>query len=115
MLNAAGSFTISADDQTDPTIPVGTSGNVPVVILNGFVFKNITQKHTDAGVPFGTSITAVDPGGNIADGFNGTVRLGRSVTAEDRRLMSQATHTALTVSNLKVFHKRDEKCQDQLQ
>ena len=74
-LNAAGSFTISATDQTDLTIPTGTSGSVPVVILGGFVFKNITQKHTDAGVPFATSITAVDPGGDTVTGYTGTVRL----------------------------------------
>ncbi|MEN8006954.1 MAG: hypothetical protein ABFS42_08055 [Candidatus Krumholzibacteriota bacterium] len=73
--NAAGSFTISADDQTDPTIPVGTSSAAQVQVLQGFVFQNITQKHTDAGVPFGTSISAVDPGGNPVTGFNGTVRL----------------------------------------
>ncbi len=75
MLNAAGTFTISADDQTDLTIPLGTSGNVSVMILNGFVFQNINQKHTDAGVPFSTSITAVDPGGATVSGYSGSVRL----------------------------------------
>jgi hypothetical protein len=75
MLNAAGSFTISADDQTDLTMPLGTSGNVSVMILNGFVFQNINQKHTDAGVPFSTSITAVDPGGATVSGYSGSVRL----------------------------------------
>jgi hypothetical protein len=75
MFNAAGSFTISADDQTDLTIPQGTSGNVSVMILNGFVFENITQKHRDAGEPFGTSITAVDPGGATVSGYSGSVRL----------------------------------------
>jgi len=75
MFNAAGSFTISADDQTDLTIPRGTSGNVSVMILGGFVFQNINQKHTDAGVPFSTSITAVDPGGSTVSGYSGSVRL----------------------------------------
>jgi hypothetical protein len=75
MLNAAGSFTISADDQTDLTIPLGISGNVSVMTLNGFVFETITQKHHDAGVPFGTSITAVDPGGGTVSGYSGSVRL----------------------------------------
>jgi hypothetical protein len=74
-LNAAGSFTISAADLTDPTIPDGSSGNFTTLILGGFVFKNITQKHTDAGVPFNTSLTAVDPGGATVSGFSGTVRL----------------------------------------
>jgi hypothetical protein len=75
ILNAAGSFTISADDQTDPTVPQGISGNVAAMILNGFVFQNITQKHRNAGEAFGTSITAVDPGGATVSGFSGTVRL----------------------------------------
>jgi len=74
-LNAAGTFTVSASDLTDPTVPKGTSGNVSVMVLNGFVFQNINQKHTDAGVPFSTSITAVDPGGNVVTGYSGTVRL----------------------------------------
>ncbi len=74
-LNAAGSFTISAADETDLTIPQGTSGTVSAMILSGFVFQNITQKHTDAGVPFGTSITAVDPGGSTVTGYSGSVRL----------------------------------------
>lgn len=74
-LNAVGAFTFSADDQSDPTVPTATSSLVQTSVLQGFVFRNITQKHVDAGVPFATDIKAVNPAGNVVTGFNGQVNL----------------------------------------
>ena len=74
-LNAAGSFTISAEDASDGTIPVATSGIVTVQTVAGFEFATISQKHRYAGQPFTTTITAVGPTGDPVVGYSGPVSL----------------------------------------
>jgi hypothetical protein len=74
-LNAAGSFTISATDNSDPTIPQATSANVTVYAVNGFEFGRINQKNQYAGQPMAISLSAVDPNGDLVAGFSGPVRL----------------------------------------
>ncbi|MBI3539809.1 MAG: hypothetical protein HY076_06010, partial [Candidatus Eisenbacteria bacterium] len=73
--NAAGTFTIFAHDQTDGTIPDGASAAVRSLVLQGFRFATISQKHEYAGVPDNTTITAIDPSGNTVTGFSGQVHL----------------------------------------
>ncbi len=73
--NAGGTFQIFAHDQTDGTIPDGTSSNVSALVLQGFRFATISQKHKYAGVPDGTTITAIGPNGQTVTGFSGQVHL----------------------------------------
>jgi hypothetical protein len=73
--NASGSFTITADDLTDTTIPLATSAPVTAFVLNGFEFDRINQKNQYAGVAMDITVTAVDPVGDIVTGFNGDVQL----------------------------------------
>ncbi len=63
-LNAAGQFNFSADDQSDPTIPLATSSSVVSLLLQGFEFSNIAQKHQYAGQAMSISIEAVNPNGS---------------------------------------------------
>jgi hypothetical protein len=74
-LNAAGSFTFSATDESDPTIPVATSANVTSLLLQGFEFARINQKNQYAGIPMSIDVWAVDPNGDMVAGFSGPVRL----------------------------------------
>lgn len=74
-LNAAGTFTLAADDRSDGTIPAAVSAGVVVQALAGFEFEAISQKHRYAGVPFATTITAVGPTGEPVIGYSGPVRL----------------------------------------
>jgi len=74
-LNAAGIFTFTADDQSDPTIPQATSANVTAYVLQGFEFARINQKNQYAGQPMAITLWAVDPLGQIVSGFSGEVRL----------------------------------------
>jgi hypothetical protein len=80
IFNAGGSFTVSAHDETDPTIPDAMSSHVTAMVLQGFLFNDISQKHRYAGVPAGYTLTAVDPTGEVVSGFSGTVRL-RQITS----------------------------------
>jgi hypothetical protein len=84
--NAGGTFTIFAHDQTDGTIPDGTSGTVRSLVLQGFRFATITQKHRYAGTPDGTTITAIDPSGNVVTGFSGQVHLKEITSFGDGRI-----------------------------
>src|SRR5262245_1090850 len=79
-LNTDGSFTISADDQSDPTIPLATSSSVNVYALAGFEFNRITQKNQYAGQPMSITGKAVDPAGGTVTGFTGQARL-REITS----------------------------------
>ena len=74
-LNASGSFTIFAHDQTDPTIPDGTSASVTALVLSGFEFSRINQKNQYAGVPMSIQVTALDPSANVVSGYSGPVTL----------------------------------------
>jgi hypothetical protein len=85
-LNAGGSFTISADDQTDPSIPEAISSPVSVAVLTGFEFSRINQKNQYAGQPMSISLSAVDAAGNVVEGFEGTVRLREITSFGDGRI-----------------------------
>jgi len=74
-LNAAGSFTVSATDESDGTIAQATSANVTSLLLQGFEFSRINQKNQFAGQPMSIDLWAVDPNGDMVTGFSGPVRL----------------------------------------
>jgi len=84
-LNASGSFTLFVHDQTDGTIPDGTSASVQTLVLQGFVFSTISQKHFTAGTPENMTLRAVDPQGNTVSGFSGVVRLKETTSYGDGR------------------------------
>jgi len=73
--NAGGTFTFLAHDQTDNTIPDGSSASVSSQILSTFVFSSITQKNQNAGVPLTVTIFAKDPNGNNVTGYTGPVNI----------------------------------------
>ncbi|HKW14036.1 MAG TPA: hypothetical protein VJS69_06090, partial [Candidatus Krumholzibacteria bacterium] len=73
-LNATGAFTISATDNSDPTIPKATSASVSTMLLQGFTFSNIHQRVYDAGEPINLTIRAVNPSGQQVD-YNGPVNI----------------------------------------
>ena len=74
-LNAAGSFTFSADDNSDPTIPVATSAPVTSMLLQGFTFSSIQSRRQDAGEDIDNiTIRAVNPQGMVVN-YNGPVSL----------------------------------------
>jgi hypothetical protein len=85
-LNAGGSFTISASDQTDPSIPEAVSSPVDVAVLQGFEFSRINQKNQYAGQPMAISLSAVDATGSVVEGFAGTVRLREITSFGDGRI-----------------------------
>jgi flagellar hook capping protein FlgD len=70
-LNAAGTFTVGAHDQTDNTIPPASSSAVTVRILDHFIFSGIAQKNQYAGTPMALTVTAVDPTGATVAGYAG--------------------------------------------
>jgi len=90
--HAAGTFTISGQDLSDPTIAEAFSANVMSVVLAGFEFKDIKQKHNTAGVPFTIEITAIDPVGNPVRGYSGPVNL-QELTSYGLGRISPATVT----------------------
>jgi hypothetical protein len=77
---AAGSFTVSATDQSDATIPEAVSSPVTAMALEGFVFEKINQKNQYAGQPMSTTVSAVDAAGAVVTGFTGDVQL-RQITS----------------------------------
>jgi hypothetical protein len=79
-LNAAGSFTVFAHDQSDNTIPDGASAPVTTIVLQSFAFSSISQKNQNAGQPMSITITARGPGGVLVSGYDGPVRL-REITS----------------------------------
>ena len=85
-MNAGGTFNVLAHDQTDGTIPDGTSASVSVQVLSTFTFEGIAQKHKYAGVDDGTTITAKDPNGNTVTGYNGTVGIREITSYGDGRV-----------------------------
>jgi hypothetical protein len=93
--NAGGTFTVFAHDQTDLTIPDGTSASVQSLVLQGFVFSTISQKHFTAGVAENMTIRAVDAQGNTVSGFNGVVRLKETTSFGDGR----AVPDSITLTN----------------
>lgn len=85
-LNAAGTFTIHAHDETDNTIPDGTSASVTARVLDHFEFPTVNQKNQYAGVAMATSITAKDPSGNTVTGYTGPVTLKELTSFGDGRV-----------------------------
>jgi hypothetical protein len=85
-LNAAGTFTIFAHDETDNTIPDGSSSAVTVRILDHFVFSNISQKNQNAGAPMAITVTAKDPAGNTLTGYARPVQLKELTSFGDGRI-----------------------------
>jgi hypothetical protein len=81
--NAGGTFTIFAHDATDGTIPDGTSAGVTSLVLQGFVFSTISQKHFTAGVGETMTLRAVDAQGNTVTGYSGPVRLKETTSYGD--------------------------------
>ncbi|HTK31300.1 MAG TPA: FlgD immunoglobulin-like domain containing protein [Candidatus Saccharimonadaceae bacterium] len=84
-LNAGGTFTFFAHDETDGTIPDGTSAAVSALVIQGFQFSGISQKNQTAGVPFTMTLTARSPSGAIVTGYNGYVRLKETTSFGDGR------------------------------
>jgi hypothetical protein len=74
-VNASGSFTISASDESDPSIPDATSAPFTTFALQGFEFGRINQKNQYAGEPMSITLAAVDPRGDVVDGYDGPVSL----------------------------------------
>ncbi len=85
-LNAAGTFTIFAHDETDNTIPDGSSSAVTVRILDHFVFSSISQKNQNAGVAMPITVTAKDPAGNTLTGYTRPVQLKELTSFGDGRI-----------------------------
>jgi hypothetical protein len=78
-LNSVGTFTFSAQDLSDPTIPEAVSSSLESIALQGFEFSRINQKNQYAGVPMSLDVIAVDPNGSKVTGFSGSVRLRQVV------------------------------------
>lgn len=90
--NAAGSFNVLAHDQTDGTIPDGTSSTTLTQVLASFTFENISQKHKYAGQPDATTLTAVDPNGNVVTGYTGPAGL-KEITSYGEGRIAPSTVT----------------------
>jgi hypothetical protein len=107
--NAGGSFTIAASDLTDPTVPEAVSDAVLSMVLQGFLFNNISQKHCYAGTPENYTLTAVDAGGSTVTGYTGTVRL-RQITSygEGRITPDEVTLTNGVWSGQLSMYRADE-------
>src|SRR5580765_5506927 len=84
--NAGGTFTVFAHDQTDGTIPDGTSSSVQALVLQGFVFSSINQKNQNAGSPMAMTVRAVNPSGSTVTGFSGQVHLKEITSYGDGRV-----------------------------
>jgi hypothetical protein len=85
-MNAGGNFNVLAHDQTDNTIPDGTSAQVLVQVLASFTFESIAQKHKYAGVDDPTTLTARDPNGNVVTGYTGPAGLKEITSFGDGRI-----------------------------
>jgi hypothetical protein len=85
--NAGGTFTVYGRNQTDTTIPDGTSTPVASLVLQGFEFSRVTQKNQYAGTPMPVTVYARDPNGNLVSGFSGVVRLKEITSFGDGRCL----------------------------
>jgi hypothetical protein len=107
--NAAGSFNVSATDESDPTIPEATSASTTAYALHGFEFARINQKNQYAGVPMTITLWAVDPVGDVVSGFTGGVRLQQITSYGDGRIEpSVVTLTNGTWSGPVTMYRADE-------
>ncbi len=75
ILPASGTARFTAQDQTNLMIPLGSSTNMTAVALTGFRFQDAAPHERAAGVPFSTSLTAIDASGNVVLGYHGPVSL----------------------------------------
>ncbi len=108
-LNAAGTFNFLAHDQTDNTIPDGTSSSAVTQVLASFTFESISQKHKYAGVPDATTLTARDPNGNVVTGYTGPAGLKEVTSFGDGRISpSSVTLTAGVWSGNVTMFRADE-------
>jgi hypothetical protein len=103
--NAAGTFNLLAHDQTDNTIPDGTSASAVTQVLASFTFESISQKHKYAGQPDATTLTARDPNGNVVTGYTGPAGLKEMTSfGEGRVSPAQVTLTGgIWSGNLTMF------------
>jgi len=107
--NAAGTFNILAHDQTDNTIPDGTSASAVTQVLASFTFESISQKHKYAGVPDPTTLTARDPNGNVVTGYTGPAGLKEVTSFGDGRVSpAQVTLTGGVWSGNLTMYRADE-------
>ena len=97
--NAGGTFTVFAHDETDQTIPDAASSPVTSVVIQGFEFSRINNKHWTAGVPQTLTLSARGPNGQVVTGYSGTVRLrqltsfGEGRTSPEVVTLNQGTWT----------------------
>ena len=75
ILPSSGTARFTAQDQTNLMIPLGSSTNMSAVALMGFRFQDAAPHERAAGVPFATSLTAIDASGNVVLGYHGPVAL----------------------------------------
>jgi hypothetical protein len=94
-LNSGGSFSIMAHDQTDGTIPDGSSSSVSSLVLSTFDFSSITKSPHTVGDPIAITITARTPSGAVVSGFNGAVRLHELTSFGEGRI----TPALVTMTN----------------
>jgi hypothetical protein len=86
ILNAGGNFTVYAHDQTDVTIPDGSSSLVRSIVLQSLEIANISRDQ-NAGVAISTTITARDPNGDLVGGFSGSVQLRQLTSFGEGRIV----------------------------
>ncbi len=108
-LNAAGSFTVFAHDQSDNTVPDGASSPVTSIVLRSFTFSAINQKNQNAGQPMTITVTARDPSGAPVTGYDGPVRF-REITSlgEGRASPDSVTMSAGVWTGAVTMYRADE-------
>jgi len=107
--NAGGNFGIFAHNQSDNTIPDGSSAAVACYVLDSFTFSSISQKNQYAGGPMSITITARDPNGNVVAGYAGPVSLKEITSFGDGRISpSSVTMTGGVWSGSVTMYRADE-------
>jgi hypothetical protein len=108
-LNAAGTYTVFAHDETDNTIPDGTSASVTTRVLDHFEFSTINQKNQYAGIPMSLTVIAKDPSGNTVTGYTGPVQLKELTSFGDGTISpSQVTLSSGSWSGSVTMYRADE-------
>ncbi len=93
ILKTAGSKTVTAADTTDANLTDGTTVAVTAAPASHFAIAAPTG--TTAGMAFGITVTALDPYGNVALGYTGTVHL----SSTDRAAMLPTDYAFTTGDN----------------
>lgn len=108
ILNADGNFSIFAHDQSDGTIPDGTSAAVRSYVIQSVDIGNISQPQS-AGVPFSVSISTRNANAELAAGFSGAVSLSQVTSLGAGRISpSSVTMTAGQWSGSVTVYRADE-------